>query len=223
MKSFSFFVKSRSGAVTSDRFGANFPRYVAIPSTVYNSSLEVGDGISQIPCVLIGSGRKPSADHIWPNYVTWFVRNTQLPGFSLIPLSRVLRRTASSLASWSFWFFPYTKMSSTIAATPGNASYVRSISFWNTSCAEFTPNGSRVNWYLPNGVLNVVRRELFLSSFTCQYRRVASSTVNTRAPCSFAAMSSQSDKSNVRVWELCWGPEDLNRSAANRYSSQLSW
>ena len=81
-------------------------------------------------------------------------------------------------------------MSSTIAATPGNPSYVRSISFWNTSCAEFTPNGSRLNRYLPNGVLNVMRRELFLSSFTCQYPLVASSTVNTRAPCSFAAMSS---------------------------------
>ena len=50
--------------MTSDRFGANFPRYVAIPSTVSNSSLEVGDGISRIPCVLTGSGRKPSADHI---------------------------------------------------------------------------------------------------------------------------------------------------------------
>ena len=81
-------------------------------------------------------------------------------------------------------------MSSTIAATPGNPPYVRSISFWNTSCAEFTPNGSRVNRYLPNGVLNVVTRELFLSSFTCQYPLVASSTVDIRAPCSFAAMSS---------------------------------
>ena len=56
----SFFFRPRSGAVTSDRFGANFPRYVAIPSTVSNYYLEVGDGISRILCVLTGSGRNPS-------------------------------------------------------------------------------------------------------------------------------------------------------------------
>ena len=66
--------------MTSDRFGANFPRYVAIPSTVSNSSLEVGDGISRIVntgfvtnIVLVSMNIASCANYVKYSYIYIFI------------------------------------------------------------------------------------------------------------------------------------------------------
>ena len=44
------------------------------------------------------------------------------------------------------------------------------------------PNGRALNWYLPKGVINVVRGRDFLASGICQNPVLASSLINTVEP-----------------------------------------
>ena len=53
-------------AVMTDKFGANFPRYVTIPSIFSSSSLVVGGGTSRMTWVFAGSGQNPLTDRAGP-------------------------------------------------------------------------------------------------------------------------------------------------------------
>ncbi|KAK2184257.1 hypothetical protein NP493_273g01019 [Ridgeia piscesae] len=82
-------------------------------------------------------------------------------------------------------------MSSAIATTPGRPSNVWSTYFWNTSCAETSPNGRRRKQYRPYGVLNVESSFDSSSNFTFQYSDRASSIKNALGPCNCGRMSSR--------------------------------
>ncbi|KAK2175797.1 hypothetical protein NP493_706g00036 [Ridgeia piscesae] len=82
-------------------------------------------------------------------------------------------------------------MSSAIATTPVRPSNVWSTFFWNTSCAETSPNGRRRKQYRPYGVLNVVSSFDSSSNFTFQYPDRSSSIENILAPCKCSRMSSK--------------------------------
>ena len=72
---------------------------------------------------------------------------------------------------------------------------------WYISGAHETPNGSRRDQYLPNGVLNVQNFELSSSSFNCQNRWVQSIFEKYFPPDIFAIISSRvgSLKCSLRI------------------------
>ncbi|UYV72897.1 hypothetical protein LAZ67_10001120 [Cordylochernes scorpioides] len=72
-------------------------------------------------------------------------------------------------------------MSSAITSTPSRPSITPCRRLCNSSGAAEIPKGIRSHLYLPNGIQNVVKSLLWLSSFTCQKPSLASMTVNILA------------------------------------------
>lgn len=112
-------------------------------------------------------------------------------GFKRTPFALVLSNIARRFLSCSSFVRPNTRISSTIAATPGSPSYVSSIFLWNSSCAEIIPKGRRRKRYRPTTVLNVVSFDDSSVSLMAQYPHLASSTLKYLAPESLEITSSR--------------------------------
>ena len=99
--------------------------------------------------------------------------------------------STKTVPSCVFSVAPCSTMSSVIPSTPGTSLITLLSLSLKTSPETFKPNGILSHLYLPNGVLNVVRRLLLKSKGMCQNLDVASFTVKYLDCASSSRMSSR--------------------------------
>ena len=143
-----------------------------------------------------GSGSKPSLVIMWPRKDIDVCRRFNFPAFNRIPRSRHLCGSFLSFMSWSTVAssivlpLPITRRPSALLITPSKSNTLLKRAFWNISGAGAILNGKTFHRNRPNGVVNVVKRLLASSNFTCQNPSRRSRVENTLLSASLGSRSS---------------------------------
>ena len=135
----------------------NFLAKFTRPSSLWTSSLYSGFGISNMLLILFS---------FCSIHLLLTCDQGRLIQFlwTCIPIFYAFSKHLIKHLLWSSSLCPHISISSISVSTCDVPSKLWLILLWKTSCADCTPYGNLVNWYLPNGLLNVVGL-MFSSSF----------------------------------------------------------
>ena len=126
--------------------------------------------------IFLGSTLMPSGVSLCPKNFQSVDLNCIFLEFKNRLFSLTVSHSTKTVPSCAFSVAPCITMSSAIPSTPGT-SLITIQSFLENVPRDFKPNGILSHLYLPDGVLNVVRRLLLKSKGMCQNQDAVSFTV----------------------------------------------
>ena len=154
-----------------------------MPRNLLSSVGVLGVHMFTMALVLSGSADIPCLSKTQPKKVSRSLPNSHFDLFKVIPVICSFCKTLCNLVSSSSLLLPKIRISSIWHSTPGRPERILLICRWKCSGTLLIPKGNLLKWYLPNGVMNVVRGlELSLIG-TCQNPQLASTLLNITAPC----------------------------------------
>ena len=118
----------------------------------------VGAGRACTASAFSGSGWTPLALYRQPKKFTAEVFMCIFCGLNTMPYLQAIHMKFCRWASCCASVQPYMVMSSAILIHPGHSLRNWSIFFWKMSCEQTRPKGRCRKWYLPKGLLKVVKR-----------------------------------------------------------------
>ena len=141
-------------------------RYVTMPRNSWSSVTFVGTGRA---CTALTFSGTPLASYRQPKKFTAGAFTCIFCGLNTTPY---LRATCMRFCKWALCSTsvqPCMVMSSAILIHPGHSLRNWSNCFWKMSCEQTRPKGRHRKWYLPKGLLKVVKRLVSSSRTTDQY------------------------------------------------------
>ena len=164
-----FFRSSHRGAFRMDRPWMKGLRYVTILRNSWSSVTFVGAGRVCTASIFSRSG--------WTMLASYRQQKEFMAGaftcvFCRLNSTPYLQATCMRFCRWvscSASVQPCMVMSSVILIHPGHSSRNWSIFFWKMFCEQTRPKGRYRKWYLPKGLLKVVKRIDSSSRTTDQY------------------------------------------------------
>ena len=152
-------------------------RYVTMPRNSWSSVTFMGAGRACTASTFSGSRCTPLALYRQPKKFMAWAFTCIFCGLNTTPYLQTTCMRLCRWASCSASVQPCTVMSLAIPIHPWHPSRNWSIFFWKMSCEQTRPKGRCRKWYLPKGLLKVVKRLDSSSRTMDQYPWHASSLV----------------------------------------------
>ena len=152
----------------------------------------------------VGSGLMPSAPTMCQRKLAVVVPNSHLLHlqFNVSPASLIRFRTARTCIACSAMLTPWQIWQRWLIASSKPSKMFDTV-WWNISRVDEITNGSQLNVYLPNGVMNIVIRSLDSTSRgICQNPEFASTLVINLALLSLAGSFGQNSWDTFHVLQL---------------------